>query len=171
MHEYRKGILQISTTTLLPLLILYNFDLRCRYSLIATAAVLVSLMIALATTYVDHLPTMAAKLLTPSNPINHEPHPKALPSRSKLGLMSFMPMNFFCLAAVYGGYLTSIRPSIHAGVVVTLLRCVKVSKLALPLYAPWPLVPTPPKGMVGMDPWKKPSLREAPPLRVCFMIC
>jgi hypothetical protein len=30
---------------------------------------------------------------------------------------------------------------------------VKVSKEALPLYAPCPELPTPPKARVGMEPW------------------
>lgn len=73
-----------------------------------------------------------ASPFNPISPRNHLPQPIVRPSRSKFGFISFMPENFFSFALVYGGYLTSIRLSIQAGVVVTLRRCVKASKEALP---------------------------------------
>jgi hypothetical protein len=51
----------------------------------------------------NHLPISTASPFNPSNPKNHAPHPVALPWRSKLGFISFMPENFLSFAAVYGG--------------------------------------------------------------------
>ena len=67
----------------------------------------------------------------------------------------------FCLKPVYGGYISD--GSGRVGLSSTGLAWEKMSKPALPWYAPMPLGPTPPNGRSGTARWSSTWFRVTPP--------